>query len=771
MAVRKRAPQKSSSVGLFSIIGNKYIPYWPLFALLAAGFLLLAFIYTKYLTPVYPVSATLVINDEQKGVQESETLRSLNVYAANTIVENEIQVLTSRTLMRSVVETLHLYAPVFEKGRVKPAPAYVSSPIIIRAREPQKLKPQEKVEFVWDEKTERVKIGDRYYGLNQWVAFPYGVLQFSKNPNRKHFSVRDMYFSLHDPRLVVAAIGANLEVSATSKLSSVINIGYKDEVPERGVDIVNSLLEAYGRTSVENNNRLAGNTLAFVTERVQNVESELDSIERQIQQFRTTEGIVDLSQQGRLYLESVAENDRRAGEINTQLAILNQVEGYVRSGNNRTGIIPTTLGISDPVLADLLQKLNDLELQYSNMRARIGEENPMVQSVQNEIQKIRPNILNIVRNQRQQLQASLSNYNRTSNQASATLRSIPQKERRLLEISRQQAVLNDVYAFLLQRREEAELSNAATIADSRVVDRAEAGVNPASSKRMIILIGALIAAFALGIAYVFLIESMTGKVLFRSDVSKNTSLPIAAEIVNRKNSSKTLSALAADNVLAAQFLQLSAALGLYENEGKQQKILVTSNQQGEGKTFISNGLAMSLAAAGQQVVIVDMNLHQSATTALHHLSDKGGITQFLGGGLDANAIVHRSEWNNLFVIPAGAATQNATALLLNERLQQLLDSLQARFDYVIIDAPAIEPSTDAYILSKYTDQTLMVVRHRFTPLTQLQKLDENPKLLSLEPISIVLNGIKGRGFLQKYYGYGYGYGHDKVYKQKQFEKF
>jgi capsular exopolysaccharide synthesis family protein len=767
MVVKKQVQQTANN-SLLSIVSHRYLPYWPLFALLAFGLLTLAFIYTKYLTPVYKVNATLVINDEQKGVQESETLRSLNIYAANKIVENEVEVLKSRTLMQDVVMRLNLYAPVFEKGRLKSSPAYLTSPIIVQAYNPAKVKPKEEVSFEYNEQAEQVRINNRYYPLNAWTTFPYGVLRFVKNPARKRFSVRPLFFSILNARSVVLAIRNNLEVGAGSKLSSVVNITFTDEVPERGEDIVNQLLQAYNRAAIENNNKLASNSLGFITERIRLVEGELDSIEKSIQQYKSTQGIVDLSQQGRLYLESVAENDRKAADINTQMAVLNQVERNVQSGVNKTGIVPTTLGINDPVLVDLLQKLNDLELQYTNLSTKKGENNPVVNSIENEIKKIRPNILNIVRNQRAQMQASLGNYNRTSGQVRSLLKTIPQKERQLLDISRQQAIKNDVYAFLLQRREEAELSSASTVADSRIVDRAEASVNPVRSKKMIILLGALVLAIALGIAYVFLIEGLAGSILFRSELTKSTFIPVIGEITFRRAPKEANLVKRDDPILSSQFHQLSAALGLYKGHVKKQKLLITSSLPNEGKTFVCNQLALSLAAAEQKVVVIDLNLHHPETSALYHLKGEPGIVDYIEGATPLHQLIRKSDIAYLDILPAGLVIKNTTALLMNEKFDELFLNLEKEYDYILIDAPPIELATDAFILSRYADSTLYIVRHAVSPKAQIQKLEGKENLKAMKEVVLVFNGIKARGFLTRYYGIGYGYGYENIFSKKAY---
>lgn len=761
--VLKKQVQQSANNSLLSILAQRYVPYWPLFTLLVMGLLTLALIYTRYLTPVYKVNATLVINDEQKGVQESETLRSLNIYAANKIVENEVEILKSRTLMQDVVVHLNLYAPVFERGRVKSSTAYVTSPIIMQALDPEKIKPQQEIPFEYNEQTEQVKINNRYYPVDTPVTLPYGVVRFLKNGAKKYITGRPMFFSLLSVRSAELSMRNNLEVGAGSKLSSVVNITYTDEVPERGEDIVNQLLEAYNRASIENNNKLASNSLSFISDRIRQVEGELDSIERRIQQYKSAMGIVDLSQQGKLYLENIAENDRKSFDINNQIGVLSQIEQTVQSGINKTGIVPTTLGINDPVLVDLLQKLNDFELKYTDLVTKKGENNPVVKSIENDINKIRPNILNIIRNQRANMQSSMGNYNRSSGRLNSILKTIPQKERQLLDISRQQAIKNEVYAFLLKRREEAVLSSASTVVDSRIVDHAEASTNPVNSKKMIILIGALVLAFALGIAYVFFKEGLARSVLFRSEITKSTSIPPAGEIIYRKKRKKALPDQKEDPVLSLQFHQLSSALGLFNGQVKKQKLLITSSLPNEGKTFVCNQLALSLAAAEQKVIVVDFNLNYPQSSVLYDQKGKPGVVEFIEGISPLHQLIQKTGIEYLDILPAGAGNKNTTALLMNEKCDDLFFNLEKSYDYILIDAPPMELSTDALILSKNADKTLFIVRHAVTPKTQIQKSEEKGDLKNMKEPVIVFNGVKGRGFLRSYYGIGYGYGYENLF--------
>jgi capsular exopolysaccharide synthesis family protein len=382
--------------------------------------------------------------------------------------------------------------------------------------------------------------------------------------------------------------------------------------------------------------------------------------------------------------------------------------------------------------------------------------------VESEIQEIKPGISNIVRSQRSRLLASRGNLAGSSSQYNSVLRTLPSKERELLEISRQQAIKSDVYAFLLKRKEEAELSSASNLADSRIVDRAEASVTPVASKKMLILLGALLAGFALSTAYVFVREETGGKVTFRSTLEKATTLPVVGEVSYGRRSG--LRQAPSPAVVAAQLEQLQAALGLYEGTAGRQSILVTSHLAGEGKTFISTHLAESLAAAGYKTILLDLNPHAPAATAAYAPASQLGLGDYLGGQVPLAQVMQPTAVPGLDLLGAGTGPAQA-AWYAGAAMEQLFATLRANYAYIILDTPPVELAIDAYLLGRWADVSLLVVRQGFTPLAIVQHVDENPKLLALPNLAVVFNAVKPRGFLTHYTGYGYGYGYQKVYRR------
>jgi len=765
--------QKDSN--LISFIRYRFVPYWPLFALLlsiAAG---AAFLYIKWAPPIYQAKADLLIKDENKGSGDGRVLESLNVFSTKKIVEDEIEVLQSQTLVREVVRNLDLYAPVTSKGRFKTYPAYISSPVIVEALGFDSLyKDHNKVflpttPFVYDSAHALVRTAAGSFPLGQWLSYPNTslVLRFLPNPRYSDGANGPLSFMVLNPKLVTNSLIGRLNVASANKLSSVVTLTLSDEVPRRGEDILNELIDVYDHASINDKNQLAMNTLAFVENRLLHVRHELDSAENSLQRSKTQNGGADLSEQGSAYLQNVSANDQKVSDIDMQVAVLNEVEKYVRSENN-TGIVPSTLGIEDAGLSNLLQKLYDDRANYDKLHRTVGENNPVMQSLAGEIQKIKPNILENIRIRKLSLEAGLTNLQQTNQQYATRLQGIPGKERNLLESSRQQSILSNVYSFLLQKREEASLSYASTIADSRTIDRAESSLDPISPKRTIVLGIAMALALAFGCIVVYMREFSNSRILFRREIETYTAVPIIAELAA---GGRSRSLLVANQprpvVLTEQFRQLRTALGLHAKNNKNKKLLVTSSISGEGKSFVSANLALSLASAGKKVVLLDFDLRNPRISAEFEPAAGPGLADFLQGDIEPYEIIKSTSYKNLFVTAAGDENGSLTDLSFNSRLDELFDYLGGVFDFIVVDTPPVHLVSDAYVLTEYCDLSLYVVRHDFTPKAFVQLLDENDKIKPLKNIVIVFNSIKSRGFFGGKYGLDLGYGNEFSVKQRR----
>jgi tyrosine-protein kinase Etk/Wzc len=740
----------------------KFLPYWPLFLvlmLIAAGG---AWYYLKNTSPKYEASATIILKDEKKGADDSKILEQLNLINTKKIIENEVVVLKSISLMDYVARDLKLYAPVFVDEKKPDNSAYQISPILIEAAYPDSILKSENIYFTFDPKEEVVVLNKKEkYPLNNFFRTPFGVIRFITNPYYNQYKNQTpLYFKLYPIRSVAKSLASRLSVSAAGKMSSVISLKYEDEVPKRAEDILNSLIDNYDKSAINEKNNLAENTLAFVEDRLNVVTKDLDSIEKRIQQYRSGQGAIDIGTQGNLFLRNVSENDQKLSEVNMKLAVLDQVENFVESKENSGGIVPSTLGVNDPILSQLLEKLYTSELEYERLKTTVAENNPMLVSVKDQINKIRPSIKENIQSQRNGLIASRNNINSTNSMYNSMLSTMPQKERQLLDISREQQIKSNIYSFLLQKREESVLSSSSNVSDSRVLDYAQVSNSPVSPKSKTIYIGSIALAFLLSIGLVSARDALNGKILYRQDLENYTKYPVIGEIAYKKTDSPIVIQRGKRTFVAEEFRKIRMTLPHLGIGEASKKILITSSIPGEGKSFISANLATSLALIEKKVVLIDADLNNPSLVHIFNCEGKPGVSEFLQGTKDPEQIITRvKETENLFFIPPGNLPDSPAELLSNGKMKELIEYLDPLFDYILIDTAPVVPVTDAYLITPHCDATLFVMRHNYTPKAFVKRFDQNNKINTLKNPGIIFNGVKGRGIINSKNGYGYGYGY------------
>ncbi len=759
---KNRMPEENSESMIQQFV-SKYLPYWPLFLLaivLGAG---LAYFHLRSATPLYEATATIIIKDEKKGNEESKLVESLDQISSKKIVENEVEIIQSRKLMEDVVKDLALYAPIYEKGDARTALAYTTSPVTVTAPYPDSLPDVPKIDLNYDSANQEVILNKKFkYPLNEVVSTPYGQLKFISNKyyNRPETPNGQLFFYLSTPKSIAPSFLAALKAEPASKASSIVNLSYVDESPLRAENILNQLIKAYQLSANEEKDALASNTLAFVSNRLALVSHDLDSIEKKIQQFKSGNRAVDISTQGTLFLQNVSQNDQKLGDVNTQIAVLDKVDEFVKSNNNsKEGIVPSTLGVSDPMLNQLIDKLYTSELEYDNLKKTVGENNPSLVAIQDRINKLKPSILSNIKSQRQSLEATKQNINATNGAYNSVLQAVPQKERELLDISREQQIKSNLYSFLLQKREESEIAYASAVSNSRVVDYAQASPNPVAPNGKMVYISTIFLFLALCVAIIFVKEYLTGKVLYRHEIEKLTSIPIIGEVAFDKSKDKIVIEKGTRSFVAEEFRKLRISLSFLGINSSHKKILVTSSISGEGKSFISANLSVSLALTGKKVVLVDMDLNNPTLDKILNIPREEGVTEFLEGEKDPEQIIkHVAEHENLFFVSAGAVLpENPSELLSNGKVNELINYLENIFDMVIIDTSPMVLVTDGYLLTGLCDATLYVIRHHYTPKIVIKRIDENIHINPINNPAIIFNGVKMRGFFKNNYGYGYDY--------------
>jgi tyrosine-protein kinase Etk/Wzc len=765
------ADEKSEN--LFQQLAIKYLPYWPFFTFLLVLSLALAFFYLKFTPPVYESTASILIKDEKKGQEDSKMEELLNLFNTKTIVENELEILRSNEVIGEVVKQMRLYAPIYKESGwrgMNNRSAYNSCPLMLEAENPKTLKEAKKVYFKISADTASVDISGVAHPINQWINTEWGSIRFLKNPffrpetaTAKDEDIVRYYFKLHTLENETESVTESLVAAATSKQSSVITLKIKDAIPERGEAIITNIVNAYNMNAIRKKSDIAANTLNYIEERLKNAKNQLDSVDNNIQRYRNRTGIVDISEQSRLYLQSIAANDQQKSKMKMQLNVLNEVEHYLETRSDTSNVVPSTFEINDPGLSQLLDKLHTSESEYARLRKTTAENNPILSSVKDEMAKTKTSILETIRSQKSNLLASQSYVDHISTRDSAMANAIPQKEKELVEASRQRNTSAEIYAYLLQKREEAASYTVSSILpDSYIVDKPSSSVNPVSPKISLILLLAIFIPFIIGSSLISLKNTLNNKILYRADIESLTHYPVIGEIIQGKFENSLVTASKERSFIVEQFRLLrSAVKNLTNPAGQIRRIVFTSSVEGEGKSFVATNLANSITKSNKKVALLELDLHQPSICEMLGLERGVGITDYLLGKASAEEIILQTPFNpDLYVVRAGNLVEDASELLLNSRMEGLLDYLNTRADVLIIDMPPINPITDVYVIAPLCDYTLYVVRHGKVRKNNIRMLHENMDSHNIENVALIFNGIKKRGIGQYSYGYGYGYGYD-----------
>ncbi len=758
-----------------------YLPFWPVFVLTVSISIFTAFMYIRYQTPIYQANATLILKDEESGTET--ILKALDVSAPKKNVKNEIEILKSQKLMGQVVQELGLYAQIYVPGRIHHLLAYSNCPVSFIALEPENIKGSGGfITFIYNPVDKSILFEGKKYPLEVPVNTPYGKFRINYN-HLNDSKVTGQYFLLLQ-RVTSMAKGMvnNLTINAASNQSTILNLSYTDPSPKRAEDILNTLIKTYNKDAINEKNAMSKNTLDFIEERLAKVTLELSNIEGEKVDYMTQSGIVDLSSEGSAYLSSVTNSDQQLSEIRIQIDVLNQIESYVISKNDGSGTLPATMGITDPLLSQVLSKLYEAELQLNRLRKTNAENSPSVIALKGQIAQLKPGLLENLRNYRQNLLSRQSKVQNESNKYSSRLLKMPKQERDLLDINRNQNIKSSIYTFLLQKREETALTYASAIADSRLINDAESLGFPVSPVKTSIYFIALVVGFLAAVLFVLLREKYNSFVVFRTEIEKATRATILAEILHDESKEMPIITDGNRSSIAEQFRSLRTSLTYLGIKDDKNTLLFTSSISGDGKSFIAINMGASLALTNKKVVLLELDLRKPKLSNMLDIKNEPGISNYLAGIAQLDKIiVPVKNVQNLFVIPSGTIPPNPTELMLNGKLDTMMEELKKEFDYVIIDSPPIGLVTDARILNKYSDLCLYVIRHKHTPKKYLKFVNQLFQNKEFNNLNIIFNGLKSRGIFGigksptygygNGYGYGYGYGVDQEISKKSSKKF
>ena len=784
----------------------KYIIHWPWFVGAVLVCLIGAWIYLRMATPVYNISATVLIKDDKKGGNTGgmaglEELGLSGLISSSQNIDNELEVLRSKTLVKEVVNQLNLYVSYADQDEFPSKNMYKTSPVIVSLtpQEAEKLSDPMIVEMSLNPQGSLdvgVTIGDKEYQKHFEklpAVFPMdeGTLAFFQSPDSlmankdtteesSAQNVRRITAKINSPMKVARVYCENLTIEPTSKTTSVAVISLKNSSLQRGQDFINQLLEMYNRNTNNDKNEIAQKTAEFIDERIDIISKELGNTEANLENFKRNAGITDLTSEAQIALTGNAEYEKKRVENRTQISLLEDLRKYIRG--NEYEVLPSNVGLQDAALVATIERYNEMLVERKRLLRTSTENNPAIVNLDTSIRAMKSNVQATLDGTLQGMLITKADLDREANRFSRRISDAPGQERQFVSIARQQEIKAGLYLILLQKREENAIALAATANNAKIIDEAIADDIPVSPKRKIIYLIALVLGVGIPVGIIYLIGLTKFRLEGRADVEKLTTVPIVGDIPLTDEKNEKDGSIAVfenqNNLMSETFRNIRTNLQfMLQNDKK--VILVTSTVSGEGKSFISANLAISLSLLGKKVVIVGLDIRKPGLNKVFRLSTKEkGITLYLANpDTDLMSLVQPSDVNkNLSILPGGTVPPNPTELLARDGLDKAIEILKKNFDYVILDTAPVGMVTDTLLIGRVADLSVYVCRADYTHKVEYTLINELAEEKKLPNICTVINGVDlkrrkygyyyGYGKYGKYYGYGKRYGYGYGYGQE-----
>ncbi len=765
--------EENTNKQLLEIFFRDYLPYWPVLLTFAIVGFFVAKIYIRYQVPQYRVDAGILLKDASEETTD-DLLRKAVTGKANTSNEDELEVLKGAAVMRRAVKKSESQVILYAVGRFRSSQIYSNNPAVkITLLNPDSAI-SVKDAFNFNYKKKEITIGKSTYPVGKVFDWYGNKLIVTINPEAKekqfqefsNNSERKLFLNVLSLEHATIEMQNSLKVE-TDKKSSIINLAVVSLSKLKSLNHLNAIVESYQVETQVEKRKKARFTMDFIDDRLSYIGKDLDSIETQLVSVKKNSDVRRISIDAQRVLKKLETGDQLNSQTELQLFVLDDLERYVKGRISKPGMVPSSIGLTDANLNTFFDKLYEAESRYSVALSNNGPSNDQVRLIKKEIDTYKASLLEIIQNTRNNLttiqRKAQGDYLKFNQEYDNVMRSIPSKERELLDITRQQEIKNALYKFLLEKREEAAIQMAGTLSDIRVV-REPFGGNMVSPK-----IPQIIGLFTIGFASVallllFLKSTIHNRILSRTEVENRTNAPIIGEIVEIRTDSPLVVKDGNRTLIAEQFRGLRTQLSFFASNEKCNRILVTSSLPGEGKSFCATNIALSFALAGKKTVVIESDMRKPNVARYLNVSRRTGLSGYLSGSSSKNDILFPVEdTDNLWVIPAGAIPPNPVELILNGRYSQLLDDLALDFDYIIIDCPPLGLVTDAQEIAKFVDSTVFVVRQGYTPREAIVHiLNRYYAEGRIQNMNVLLNGIRG-GISGYGYGYNYGYGNGYGY--------
>ena len=784
--------------------------YWFIFSTLFC--VTLAYLYLRYQHPVYQSSTKILIKDDTSSKRSGQELAldQLGVVTNSTGFDNELEIISSTAVATRAVKALKLYVTYTVQGRVGEAELYKTSPVIVDLEEARQDHLQQPIPITITRKGEGIHVEIVLPSKNNSEgevmrrdidAFPstvntkVGKILFTLNPGYD-LPERELQVMIYPPVMMGRMYAKSLSAQPTSKMTSVALLTMLDTSWERANDYLLQLVQSYNEDANEDKNEVARKTEEFINDRIEIIRSELDETEGDLEGYKRSNQLINLPTDASQALTQTTDFQKKQVDIQTQMSLVQGLLDYVHNPNNDKELIPANLGITDQSTNAMIRDYNDKLLARNRLATSSSEDAPAVQKLTAEVSALWAAVEQQLRSIFRDLQVQKTSIDSQFAHFSTKVSNTPTQERVLNNIGRQQEIKANLYLMLLQKREENYISLASTANKARIIDmpQRDGKVSPKSS---LIMLAAFILGLTLPLAIFYLLEMLRFRINGREDIEKLTKLSVLADIPLTSDLAEGERAIVVkentNNMMEEAFRGLRTNLS-FVMAPTEKVLCCTSCVPGEGKTFVATNLAMSLALLGKHVIIIGLDVRKPRLVKLFGLpkSEKGITTYLRANSADFDLLedqIVRGVVNpNLDVLPAGVIPPNPGELITRNILDEGIDYLKAKYDYIILDTPPVGLVSDTFALSRLVDVTFFVVRAEHTTKGDFELINRTASEGKMPKINLVLNGVdltkRINGF---YYGYGkygayskygtyYGrYGHYGTYgnygdKTQHFEK-